>query len=501
MKSIVGKILRGRYFIVRELGKSNASITYLAEDRTKSDHQQCVVKQLQPQISSLALKSEPQLWHNLEKLFITEAITLKRLGKHPQIPQLFDYFEQEKQFYFVEELIEGQNLEREVQEHTFNESQVIALLQNVLKILDFVHQQGVIHRDIRPSNLIRRSDGSFVLIDFGLIKNLTLPINNSSADPPTVILGTLGYTPPEQMEGNPHYNSDIYALGKTAIFAFLGHLPNSKLTSSHHLSQVNKVDVAELDCSTRLTTILRKMIEPIYQERYQSAVQVLTELEREENVITLPPPFMVSPPYTEIPPRIIKNKQQLPWKKVLFWMLLILPFIGALLLLFAGIEKNLYRNFSLYINNQYNLEIRYPENWSLEELEDPITGEVVVFYSPLETDADLFQEKVSVTVEELTKDLNTLDEYSERIISSLSSNKDSTLSIYSQEKTKLAQQPARTLLYSRIDNGINLRQMETFTIKNNKIYIVTYTAERAKYSKFLDTAKKMINSFSLTKSK
>jgi serine/threonine-protein kinase len=499
MKSIVGKILRGRYFIVRELGKSNSSITYLAEDRSKSNHQQCVIKQLQPQISSHSLKSEPQLWQNLEKLFITEAITLKRLGKHPQIPQLFDYFEQEKQFYFVGEFIEGHSLEKAVQESTFNEAEVIELLKNVLKILDFVHQQGVIHRDIRPSNLIRRSDGSIVLIDFGSLKNLTLPVKNSQADPPTVILGSLGYTPPEQMEGNPHYNSDIYALGKTAIFTFLGHLSNSNLTSPHYLSEVEKIDVAELDCSTRLTTILRKMIEPNYQERYQSAVEVLTELEREENVITLPPPFVVSPPYTEIPPRISKNKQQLAWKKVLVWMLLILPFIGALLLLFAGLEKNLYRNFALYINNQYNLEIRYPENWSFEELEDPITGEVVVFYSPLESEADLFQEKVSVTVEELTEDLSTLDEYSERITDSLASNKDATLSIYSQQKTKLAQLPARSLLYSRIENGINLRQMETFTIKNDKIYIVTYTAERAKYSKFLDTAKKMINSFSLTK--
>jgi serine/threonine-protein kinase len=517
MKSIIGKVLQGRYFIVRELGKSNLSITYLAEDRSKSNHQPCVIKQLQLQISHQLLDSKPKLWQSLEKSFITEAITLKRLGKHPQIPQLYNYFEQEKQFYLVLELIEGKDLEQEVQEHTLEETEVINLLKDVLKILDFVHQQGVIHRDIRPSNLILRPDGSIVLIDFSLVTNLstegdytlesstitsepvTVAINNLPSEPPTIIVGTLGYMPPEQMEGKPRYNSDIYALGKTAIYAFLGYLPNVNLTFQDRRTQGEKIDLAELNLSPRLTTILKKMTELNFKERYQSAVEVLTELEREENVIILPPPFIVSPPYAETQPTIIATKQQSSFRRILVWLLLILPFLGALLLIRAGLEKNMYRDFSLYNNNRYNIEIRYPKNWSIEELEDPITGEVVVFYSPQETETDLFQEKVSITVEELTKDLNSLDEYSEKIISRLTDNRDSALSIYSQQKTRLAQQPARTLLYSRIENGINLRQMETFTLQERKIYIVTYTAERAKYSKFLDRAKKMIKSFEITK--
>ncbi|MBE9167720.1 protein kinase [Pleurocapsales cyanobacterium LEGE 06147] len=506
MKSIIGTVLRERYYIAQELGRGGFSITYLAEDRDLPGHPRCIVKRLQPQLGTHVLGRNSRSWQSAQKRFITEAVTLQRLGKHPQIPQLLAYFEENKEFYLVQEFIDGENLEQEVKQHLLSETQAIALLQEVLKILDFVHQQNVIHRDIKPSNLIRRSnDGKIFLIDFGAVKDITLPPELQKSANSTKIIGTQGYMPPEQLEGNPNITSDLYALGKTAIYALTGQLPpdqgNSQtieLNNDRTLPQEETTINMLTQISPRLSNILNKMVCYRYQERYQSAIEVLTDLEREQNFITLPPPFLVSPPYVpneQFESIFQRPKQPRKKSKFILWLVLILPFLGALLTIIIGINKNRYQGFLPYTNNNYHIQIKYPENWTVRELEDPITGEVVVFSSPKESGSDIFQEKVFITVEKLPNDITNLDEYSTRIISGTIANKDTTISVYNQKESRLSRQPARTLVYSRSSGNLNLRQKEVFTFHNDQAYIITYSAERAKYSKFLNEVKKMIESF------
>ena len=166
-------------------------------------------------------------------------------------------------------------------------------------------------------------------------------------------------------------------------------------------------------------------------------------------------------------------------------------------MIFIGINKNAYKTFIEYTNDDYQFSIKYPLDWSHQELDDPITGEIVVFSSPLETDADLFLEKVNITVEYLSSEPTNLEQYTQTVFERINHENGDDVEIYQDRKTKIGQSPARMVVYSRQEGSLTLRQMETFTIKNNQVYIAIYTAEREKFSKFLKTANKMIDSWEI----
>jgi serine/threonine protein kinase/Tfp pilus assembly protein PilF len=267
-----GDIVGGRYQILHELGSGGFGTTYLAKDMELPNKPRCVVKQLQPRFNSRAL------WQNAKDRFVTEAMVLHRLGNHDQIPQMIAHLEENDEFYLVQEFIDGEELRKEVNRKPFNEAQTIELLRDVLQVLDFVHQQGVIHRDIKPSNLIRRrADGKIVLIDFGAVKEIgTLSFNAETQTLMTSVIGTPGYMAPEQQNGRPFFSSDIYALGRTAIFSLTGQSPiELEDTETGELSTWQKF----VSVSPKLAVILNKMIRPKYSERYHSAAEVLRDLE------------------------------------------------------------------------------------------------------------------------------------------------------------------------------------------------------------------------------
>jgi serine/threonine protein kinase len=141
--------------------------TYLAEDSQKLN-EICVIKQLAPkQSGTYALKKATEL-------FIEEAKRLQDLGEHPQIPTLFAYFEDNGFLYLVQQFIKGDNLLDELaQKGKYKETQIRELLLDLLPSLKFIHERNIIHRDIKPQNIMRRaSDGKLVLIDFGASKQL-----------------------------------------------------------------------------------------------------------------------------------------------------------------------------------------------------------------------------------------------------------------------------------------------------------------------------------------
>jgi serine/threonine-protein kinase len=131
--------------------------TYIAQDTRRPGNPICVVKHLKP-------GTDPRVFDTAKRLFNSEAETLEKLGNHDQIPRLLAYFDENQEFYLVQEYIEGHTLAEElIPGKRWSESQVIQLLQEVLEILEFVHRQGVIHRDIKPDNIIRRaSDNKLV---------------------------------------------------------------------------------------------------------------------------------------------------------------------------------------------------------------------------------------------------------------------------------------------------------------------------------------------------
>lgn len=216
---MLGKLLDGRYRIIKELAEGGFSQTYLAEDTRLPKNPQCVVKHLNPTID------DPIFTQKALELFKAEAETLQELGKHDLIPQLYAYFEENKEFYLVQEYIEGHLLITEMPPGIqMAESRVADLVKEVLEILRFVHKYNVIHRDIKPSNLIRRHrDGKLVLIDFGTVKQVQMDMaiahNKSKV---TLPIGTLGYMSYEQERGQSVASSDIYSLGMIALQALTG---------------------------------------------------------------------------------------------------------------------------------------------------------------------------------------------------------------------------------------------------------------------------------------
>ena len=266
-------LLGGRYNIIQVLGSGGFGITYLAEDTQRPGNPHCVIKRLMP------ARSDTRFLGIARRLFQTEAEALENLGRHSHIPQLLAYFEQNREFYLVEEFVKGHALADELSAGTrLSEAQVVDLLKEILAILAFIHQHQVIHRDIKPHNIIRREqDNQLVLIDFGAVKQIQSVVSAEAEADLTVAIGTRGYAPPEQLAGQPGLSSDIYALGMIGIQALTGVLPHQLRQNSHtgavlwrHLTRVRE-DLAE---------ILDKMVRYHFNERYQSATEVLRDLNR-----------------------------------------------------------------------------------------------------------------------------------------------------------------------------------------------------------------------------
>ncbi|GAB4533304.1 MAG: hypothetical protein Tsb0014_18570 [Pleurocapsa sp.] len=215
-----------RYQILRELGQGGFGKTYLAKDILLPDKQHCVVKQFEPPVNL-----PQEAFEQARRSFEREAIVLNDIGReHPQIPRLLAYFENNGQFFLVQEYIEGHDLSKEIEAgKPLPETEVIKLLDEVLGILEFVHQRNIIHRDIKPSNIMRRDkDGKLFLIDFGTVKQQipTEMVTVAGEVKSQFAFGSEGYTPYEQLKLNPKLASDIYALGMMAIFALTGIPPN-----------------------------------------------------------------------------------------------------------------------------------------------------------------------------------------------------------------------------------------------------------------------------------
>lgn len=266
---MIGKLLDHRYQVIRVLATGGFGQTYIAQDTKRPGNPICVVKHLKP------ASSDPRVFETAKRLFHSEAETLEHLGNHGQIPRLLAYFDENQEFFLVQEFIEGHTLGDELLPgNCWSENQVIQLLQEVLGILEFVHSQGVIHRDIKPDNIIRRTaDNKLVLVDFGAVKQLRNPIAPGGGQTiATVVIGTPGYMSTEQGQGKPRPNSDIYALGVIAIQALTG-VPATQLQEDSETGEIIWQHLVPVN--SRLAAVLTKMVRYHFKERYQSATEAL----------------------------------------------------------------------------------------------------------------------------------------------------------------------------------------------------------------------------------
>ncbi|MBD0263740.1 MAG: serine/threonine protein kinase [Tolypothrix sp. Co-bin9] len=273
---MLSQLLKQRYQVVQVLNQGIFCRTYMAQDTHLPEHPICIVKHFLPS-SECLIPEEIR-----RRMFNREVEALKKLNNYDLVPHFLTHFEDNLEFYLVQEFIEGHPLNAEfLPGKRWSEKKVFQLLQEILGILNFIHSQGMIHRDIKPSNIIRRKqDNRLILIDFGAVKPIWnqlikgqenfIPIEYS-----TIAIGTPGYMPQEQQRGKPRPNSDIYALGIIAIQALTGihptQLPEDRNTGEliwQHLTQVNP----------QLASVLNNMVHYHFKDRYKSAKEVLQAL-------------------------------------------------------------------------------------------------------------------------------------------------------------------------------------------------------------------------------
>ena len=274
------QLIDGRYRIIRRLGMGGFGCTYVAED-IKQFNSRCVVKQLKPMVN------HSEAMGLTRRLFESEARLLHQLGKSDRIPGLLAYFEENKEFYLVQELIEGQDLSQEIiPGKKFQETFVLQLLIDILEPLAFIHQQGVIHRDIKPSNLMRReADGKIVLIDFGAVKQIatTQVFSLQATTVAGTIIGTPGYMPSEQGQGTPKLSSDVYAVGVIGLQCLTGKKAPSRrmlpdeLQEDPHTAEIIWRDEAQI--SNELGEVLDTMVRYDFRQRYPSAQEALVAIQ------------------------------------------------------------------------------------------------------------------------------------------------------------------------------------------------------------------------------
>ena len=283
-------LLRERYRAIKPLGRGGFGRTFLAVDEDKPSKPRCAIKQFFPlsQGTSSAEKAA--------ELFNREAVRLDELGKHPQIPELLAHFQQERYQYLVQEFIEGQNLQEELTRGgPFSESQILGLLNDLLPVLQFVHSQSVIHRDIKPPNIIRRrfsqpsiiytyptATGELVLVDFGAAK-LVEGLRETGT-----VIGSPEFVAPEQIRGQAVYASDLYSLGVTCIYLLTQ-------VSPFDLFDINQDawvwrDFLKVQVDPKLAMILDKMLEPSLGRRYKSATDAIVDLQLHQGTGTGTPP-------------------------------------------------------------------------------------------------------------------------------------------------------------------------------------------------------------------
>jgi serine/threonine protein kinase len=271
-------LLANRYRAVSQIGSGGFARIYQAIDEYFAARP-CIIKQFCP------LTPTGNTYQKSLVLFEQEALILEELG-HPQIPTLFASFEQDGSSYIVQEFIEGIDLYKQVKQNgMFDELQIRGLLEELLPILQFIHDRQIIHRDIKASNIIQRPNGSIVLIDFGSCQRLGAEFAQ------TPIAGTPGYAAPEQLQGNASFFCDLYSLGVTCIRLLSGCFPNERENESLLDPQQKRWLWREkgISVTPNLERVLERLLQWHRGDRFESASEVLKALNGSSSAIYAAP--------------------------------------------------------------------------------------------------------------------------------------------------------------------------------------------------------------------
>ena len=473
------------------LGRGGFGITFKATEL--HTQQICVIKQFKP------LSSSQEVWQKGMNLFNREAEKLGEL-QHNQIPKLIDYFDQEGEYYLVQEYIEGHDLTEEITQGIKDEEYVTRILKDILEVLSFLHKLNLIHRDLKPSNIRRRkNDNKIVLIDFGSVKEAIsqTQIQNNNERPPTRI-NSPGYSPPEQIAGEAFFSSDIYAVGVIAIQALTGqpiHSPifihpggdglgNQPSTLDWHRYAPN--------ISQPLSDIIDKMVMTNHRRRYQTAQEALEAI---KSMLPSPPPYQ--PPRTPISPTNIVGDNKDLKLRIIVTSGIGTSIIIAILLIdpIRNIISN-YFNPPPILNKKYtenNIEIAYSDQWDYKP--QSFDAHLVEFI-PKQSQSKDCTSKIFISRQELPTPLS-VEEYKRKVQEQIRKNNKIEITDETKGNTLLAKKSAYKLSYTMKENQCEFQILETGTVHDSKGYYISYKGVKGEYEKYLPTLKAMIDTFDI----
>ena len=275
MTLAIGYVLHNRYHIRRVLGQGGMATVYEAHDAVLNCP--CAVKEMMPDPTA-----SPQALAGARDQFRREAQVLATL-RHPGLPRVIDHFQERGHAYLVMDFVEGESLaERLVRlkGRPLPEHLVVGWAEQLLEALEYCHRHNVIHRDIKPHNVIVTPDGRAVLVDFGLVK-LYDPSHPGTA---TVVrgMGTPEYTPPEQYDapgaGHTDARSDIYALGATLYHLVTGGAPpavTQRMANPHSFRRPRPLNTS---LSSQIESVILKALDIPQDRRFQTAAEMRAAL-------------------------------------------------------------------------------------------------------------------------------------------------------------------------------------------------------------------------------
>jgi hypothetical protein len=263
-----GYMLQNRYRIVSLLGQGGMGAVYRAWDTRLNIPVALKEMVPQPGLDAATLVE-------LRRQFQQEATILARMT-HAHLVRVTDFFEEASNAYLVMDFVEGRSLADLIkQDGALSEKDVLTWADQLLSALDYCHDQGVLHRDIKPQNVIIRSDGEAVLVDFGLVK-LWDP---SAPQTRTVMrgMGTPEYAPPEQYEttaGHTDPTSDIYSVSATLYHALTGQSPPTATLRMADPAKFVPIRRVVPGVTPQTEAVVLKGMELVRSQRWQSAQEM-----------------------------------------------------------------------------------------------------------------------------------------------------------------------------------------------------------------------------------
>lgn len=506
----------GKYTIVQKLSSGGFGITYLAQDNRSCDR--VVVKTLSIEYIP------PDRFERFRKDFLNEAVRLAKCCHHPHIVCIIELIEEEGWPCIVMDYIPGQDLETIVKQKILSPEEALRYIRQIGAALITVHQQGLLHRDIKPKNIIIRADrDEAVLIDFGIAREY-----NPNVERSLTAFMSGGYTPVEQIYPNERENkagfyTDVYGLSATLYYLVTGTNPEDAQSrvinlANHRSDILVNPRTINPEISAELDRAICKGMEIYPANRPQTIQEWLDllpnsshELEREQTLKLAANHRQNSHPNQSVLRPLKKGKLGRKSKRHLVWIIAgalsaIALSIGAIGVLQRILERPTqidsnshssveFDNREVAEYSHYGIKFKYPKDWTIKQYEpNEFTQIVAELISPSDrASTESIQPKVLVELRELTNSYS-IDEVMQGATEEIQKYLPNS-NIIEKEKIQLRSHPAYLLVYTGLDEKNALQRMQIGVLNSDRLYILTYEAKVEQYKTHESTVQSIVNSF------